>query len=236
MNVSAVVEAINSDFGTGFYQGFGLYDAANPTVLAAALAFRYLPGFDTMAGYRAFIENEIALYAAATSNTVVGPITWPDPLLATIVSDGLMSAADKALLDALVVIVNASVSVSGYMSATDKTKLDGLSAPAARVFSTPTFALNTAYQLSTTRDAHLAVSIAQTISLLLTTSLVIMKYADDAGMTTSVKEVGRTTASAALASTTTTPLSGFIPAGKYMMLVATGTGSQSVASAQQVLL
>lgn len=119
-----------------------------------------------------------------------------------------------------------------------------------RSFSSPTRSLNSAFQISNSRDslASYSVDIAATISLTTgQTGTVYLKYADDSGFTTNVIEVcrfingnsGSLTIGLNLTQTNTAMISGMIPAGKYAQIVTqnnTGTPSFTYRSGQEVLM
>lgn len=119
-----------------------------------------------------------------------------------------------------------------------------------RTFSNPTRSLNTAFQVSTTQDSAVSYSVDIACSLSLTggqAGTVFLRYADDSGHTTNVKEVCRFAASntgaltigLSLNQVATGAISGLIPAGKYVKLVTsndTGTPTFTYRNAQEVLL
>lgn len=119
-----------------------------------------------------------------------------------------------------------------------------------RSFSAPTRSLNTAYQISTSRDASVSysVDIAATISLTTGQSgMVVIEYADNSGISTNVVEVGRfvngnagsLTIGLNLTQTNTAQISGLIPASKYVRIRTvntTGTPTFTYRSGQEVLL
>ena len=117
---------------------------------------------------------------------------------------------------------------------------------AARSYTNPARTLNTAFQISTTRDADVSYAVdVQIQSLLLgaaqgTTTL---QYADNSGMSTNLVTVisgtNRTSGVLNLDNTGTVALTGKIPAGKFVrLLTATNTGTVvfTFRTAQEVLL
>lgn len=120
----------------------------------------------------------------------------------------------------------------------------------SRTFNNPTRSLNSAFQISTTQDSLVSysVDIASTISLTSgQTGTVYLRYADDSGHTTNVKEVARfvngnsgtLTIGLNLTQSNTGTLTGMIPAGKYGKIVTentSGTPTFTYRSAQEVLL
>jgi hypothetical protein len=125
-----------------------------------------------------------------------------------------------------------------------------LSAPAARSFSNPSLAVNTARRASTTRDVFVSASVDITASLSLTTGqkgTMTLQYADDSAFTTNVKtaqasvngNTGTLTVGLALGQIVSASVSGFIPANKYYRLLTTnntGTPTYGTPAIQEVLL
>lgn len=117
-------------------------------------------------------------------------------------------------------------------------------------FANPSRSLNSAFQISTTRDALVSYSVDVACALSLTTGqqgTVYLRYADDSGFTTNVVEVcrfvngntGTLAIGLALTQNATGTLSGAIPAGKYVKLVTennTGTPTFTYRRAQEVLI
>lgn len=121
--------------------------------------------------------------------------------------------------------------------------------PAAPSYTNPTRSLNSAFQISSTRNTKVtyAVSIAATLSLSGgQLGTVVLEYADDSGFTTNVVTVQTSangnTGTLALGLNTvqtgTALLSGDIPASKYVRLRTvntTGTPTFTMGTAQEVL-
>lgn len=119
-----------------------------------------------------------------------------------------------------------------------------------RSVATPTRSLNTAFQISADRDAVVAYSVDVSCTLSLVTGqtgTIYLRYADDSGHTTNVKEVcrsqngntGSLTIGLNLTQNATGTLSGIIPAGKYAKLVTennVGSPTFTYRSAQEVLM
>lgn len=122
--------------------------------------------------------------------------------------------------------------------------------PIPHSFANPSRSLNSAFQISTSRDSMVSytVDIAATLSLTTgQTGTVTLKYADDSGMTTNVVTVqssvngngGTLAIGLGLTQTASCSLTGIIPAGKYVKLVTantTGTPTFTMRAAQEVLL
>lgn len=184
---------------------------------------------------------------AATINT----IETPDGHLADTLA-GLVSSTTEQALAATVVGLGtplnigafmgsngsttpyvASTTQNGFMSAAMVAKLNAVST-STRAFSSPSRAVNTAYQPSTTRDTEVHASVDVTTTLSLsggTTGKVTLQYADDSGFTTNVVSVqqytngntGTLTLGLNISQIGTADLSGIIPAGKYYRLLTTNT-------------
>lgn len=112
-------------------------------------------------------------------------------------------------------------------------------------YSYPTPTLNTAVQLSTTRDADVSYNVDVAITSLLasTTGVVFLEYADNAAMTTNLVTVasGLNAVGGVLniTNTATVALVGRIPAGKYRRIrtqVVSGSPTFTARQGQEVLL
>jgi len=141
------------------------------------------------------------------------------------------------------------VSAGTYSGVTVDTK-GRVSAGTTRSFASPSRSVNTAFQISTTRDA----AVSYTVDISTTVSLsggavgtVYLEYADDSGFTTNVKEVAHTTngntgtlvVGLALTQSASAQLGGIIPAAKYSRLRTsntTGTPTYGTPVVQEVLL
>lgn len=127
--------------------------------------------------------------------------------------------------------------------------ITGILDPALTSYTNPSRTLNSAFQISTTRNSQVsyAVSIAATLSLTSGQSgAVVLEYADDSGFTTNVKTVqssmnqntGSLTLGLNLTQTIMACLSGNVPAGKYVRLRTintTGSPTFTFVSSQEVL-
>jgi hypothetical protein len=116
----------------------------------------------------------------------------------------------------------------------------------ASVFVPSNRALNTAFQISTTRDAEVVygVDIAINLTLLVTTQgTAFLEYADNSAMSTNLVTVSSSTAMLGgvlnVQNTQTATLVGRIPAGKYVRIrtqIVSGTPIFTVRQGQEVLL
>jgi hypothetical protein len=121
--------------------------------------------------------------------------------------------------------------------------------PPTKTFSSTTRSTNTVFQISSTQDAFVEYSIDIGTSFSLTsgaTGTIYLRYADNSGFTTNVKEVcravngntGTLTVGLNLSQLSTGRLSGWIPAGKFVEIVTentVGTPSFTFRSGQEVL-
>lgn len=124
------------------------------------------------------------------------------------------------------------------------------SATQVRSFSTASRSLNSAFQVSSTRDAlvNYSIDVASTLSLLAgQVGTVFLEYADQSGFTTGVTEVcrfvngnsGTLTIGLNLTQAVTGSVGGMIPAGKYVRIRTantTGTPTFTYRSGQEVLV
>jgi hypothetical protein len=122
--------------------------------------------------------------------------------------------------------------------------------PMAHSFANPSRSLDSAFQISTTRDAavYYSVSVASTLSLTAgQLGSVELRYADDSGFTTNVVtasvstngNTGTLTVGLNTVQTSGVIVAGIVPAGKYVKLVSvdtTGTPTQTIVRSQEVLL
>lgn len=120
----------------------------------------------------------------------------------------------------------------------------------ARSFATPSRTINSAFQISTTRDALAFYSVSIPTNLSLSggeNGAVVLEYADDSGISTNVVTVGTVrngnTGTLTIGLNTLASMgcqiSGVVPAGKYVRLRpvdTTGSPVQAFVSAQEVLI
>lgn len=121
-----------------------------------------------------------------------------------------------------------------------------VTAGTARSYATPTRTLNTAYQVSTTQDAHVSYAIDISVTSVLlagTQGTVFLEYADNSAMTTNLVTVSSGTSSTGgvlnVTNISTAGVIGIVPAGKFVRLRTantTGTPTFTFRSAQEVLL
>lgn len=140
--------------------------------------------------------------------------------------------------------------IAGYGVTPDSVEWVLGTASPAPSFANPGRSLNSAYQISASRNALVSYSVDIAATLSLTTGqtgTVYLEYADDSGFTTNVKEVcrnvngnsGTLAIGLGLTQNGTATLSGMIPAGKYVRLRTqnnTGTPTFTYRSSQEVLV
>lgn len=116
-------------------------------------------------------------------------------------------------------------------------------------YTNPTRTLNSAFQISSTRNSRVSYTISVAATLSLSggqTGTVVLEYADDSGMTTNVMTVqssvngntGTLTIGLNTVQTGSASLSGDIPAGKYVRIRTVntaGTPTFTMGTAQEVL-
>lgn len=127
-----------------------------------------------------------------------------------------------------------------------KPTYQGIPSATARSFANPSRTLNSAFQISTTRDAFVSYSVnVSVISALIAgqSGTVFLEYADDNGFTTNVKTVAEgTNATGGVLNITnigTVNVGGIIPTNKYVRLRTannTGTPTFTFMRCQEVLL
>lgn len=119
-----------------------------------------------------------------------------------------------------------------------------------RAFANPSRTLNSAFQISTARDAQVSYSVDISTALTLSggqSGTVFVEYADDSGFTTNVVEIGRfvngntgtLALGLAITQVNTATVAGIVPAGKYVRLRTantTGTPTFTFRSSQEVLI
>lgn len=125
-------------------------------------------------------------------------------------------------------------------------QLDSKANAVSRSFSNPARSLNTAFQISTTRDTMVAYSVNITVAAVLIagqSGTAVLEYADNSGITTNVVTVASSTNSTSgvlsITNIGTGNLAGIIPANKYVRVRTvnnTGTPTFGIANTQEVLL
>lgn len=147
-------------------------------------------------------------------------------------------------------VLSYAVSQSYSMTAADVLLVAVAARSNGRSFTSPTRSLDSAFQISTTRDAAVSYSVSIASSLSLTggqDGKVILEYANESGFTTGVTEVcevrngntGTLTIGLNTVQTYGGVVSGMIPAGKYVRMRSvdtTSTPTQAYVKAQEVLL
>lgn len=135
---------------------------------------------------------------------------------------------------------------SGAATYNSSTGVLNVPAPVTRTYTNPTRTLNTAFQISATREAMVSYSVDITVGALLiagTAGRVFLEYANETGFTTGVTVVSSAGTSIGgvlnVSSLSTANLIGLIPSGKFVRLRTqnvTGTPTYSFQAAQEVVL
>jgi hypothetical protein len=190
------------------------------TISAAVLNFT-IPRGDIGATGTAGTNGSNGSNGSAATVTVGTVSTGAPGSSATVTNTGTSNAA----------VLNFSIP-AGQTGATGSTGSTGATGPAGsppvKTFNSPLkiIAINSIQQISATQDAQVTYSVDIQTSVSLSgsaTGTVFLEYADNAGFTTNVKEVGRfvngqsgtLVVGLTLTQTSTANLSGIIPAGKY---------------------
>lgn len=226
--VSGGAQILNKPtLGTAAAQNTSAFMAANP----GGTTLQYIRGDGTLATLPAPGTGTVtSVGATSTDFSISGsPITSSGNITLNLNTSGV-SAGTYA---------NVTVNNKGIVTA-----------GTTRSFANPTRSLNSAFQISTTRDAMVSYTVDISATLTLTggaTGTVTLEYADDSGFTTNVVTVqssangntGALTIGLSLTQIGTASLCGVIPANKYVRIRTTntaGTPSFSYRTAQEVLL
>lgn len=188
--------------------GYGITDGATTTALASGLATKFNTPTGTTAQYIRG-DGSLATFPSLTNGTVTSVTAGTGLSGGTITTSGTISMPNVG-------------TPGSYVGVT--TDAQGrVTAGKTRSYNYPTRTFNTAFQVSTTQDAHVTYTIDISVASLLlggTSGRVYLEYADDAGMTTNLVTVNESANSAAgiLNLTTIGPgnVSGWIPANKYV--------------------
>lgn len=216
----AVLTAIPQGFGTDFRFTVSFYDTTNTLLGAIDIP---IPKSSTNSGADVRSQWIAATSTWCTTNGLGVPSTF------WVASDGES-------------IPNATISVAGLMSAADKTKLNGISA-STRTTSTLSLSLvgtgATGTQISSTKDSTVRVNVSTSTTATIggaSTSLVVLKKcstnnATEASWTTVATLENDQTVSLAVILNSLQVLKGQlesdIPAGWYVKLVNSGTGTHT---------
>lgn len=211
-----------------------LATAAQGTKADTALQVQQNSDWNASTGVTAIV-NKPSLSAVALSGSYNDLLSKPS--LSTVATTGAYNdLSGKPSL--------ATVATTGsYNDLTNKPTL-------SKTFANPTRTLNSAFQISSTRDSMVSYSVDISASLTLTggaTGTVYLEYADDSGFTTNVVTVNSTangntgalTIGLSLTQTSSATLTGMIPSAKYVRIrTANTSGSPSFIyrSSQEVLI
>lgn len=156
-----------------------------------------------------------------------------------------LTPVDQAGARGAISLTTTGTGAATYNSSTGVLNVPTPATAAARSFSNPTRPLNTAFQISSTRDAHVtySVDISVTSALLAGQSgRVILEYADDSGITTNVVTVSSSPSATGgvlnIVNLGSGLVTGWVPAAKYARIRTaniTGTPTYSFQQSQEVL-
>lgn len=195
------------------------------------------------------ILNKPVLFDGTWASLTGKPTTFTPSAHTHVTADtsGLQTALD-AKVDQAGARNAISVTTTGTGSAsyTPSTGVLNIPAPVTRTYTNPTRTLNTAFQISATRDCMVSYSVDITVAALIlagTSGRVYLEYANETGFTTGVTVVGSTGNAIGgvlnVNNLATANLAGLIPAGKFVRLRTanvSGTPTYTFMSAQEVIL
>lgn len=239
-NPSGFLTDVTSGQVTGAL-GFTPYSAANPS------------SFITQAGARSAVTlTTTGVAGAATYNSTTGALNIPNyaPGTGTVTSVTAGTGLSGGSITTSGTISMPNTGTAGSYSGVTTDAQGRVSAGTNRSQSAATRALNTAFQVSSTRDSIVSYSVQLTVTASITGGQngdVVLEIASDSGFTTAVQTVaiaglGQTyTLAIALAGVQpqTGVVSGVVPAGYYVRMRTannTGTPSFSVRAGQETLL
>lgn len=190
--------------------GYGITDAASISALTFGLATKYnVPNGTNLQYIRG--DGSLASFPTLTSGTVTSVTAGTGLSGGTITTSGTISLPNTGTAGTY---VNVTTDAQGRVTSGQ-----------ARSFTYPTRALNTAFQVSTTQDAHVTYTVDISVTSLLlagSSGRVYLEYADNAAMTTNLVTVNESPNSVGgvLNITNVGPgnVQGWIPAGKYVRI------------------
>ncbi len=226
--------------------GYTPYDSANPSAFVSASGARSAISITTT-----------GTSGAASYNSTTGVLNVPNyaPGTGTVTSIGISStdfsvSGSPVTTSGSITLNLGNTGIAGTYSGVTTDGKGRVTSGTTRSFSNPARTLNSAFQISGSRDCLVSytVDIACTISLTAgQTGTLTLEYADDSGFTTNVVTVqtavnantGALTIGLNLTQTTTAGITGVVPAGKYVRIRTAntiGTPSFTFRAAQEVLL
>ena len=190
--------------------GYGITDAASISALTSGLAAKYnVPTGTNLQYIRG--DGSLATFPTLSTGTVTSVTAGTGLSGGTITTTGTISLPNIGTAGTY---VNVTTDAQGRVTAGQ-----------ARSFTYPTRALNTAFQVSTTQDAHVTYTVDISVTSLLlagSSGRVYLEYADNAAMTTNLVTVNESPNSVGgvLNITNVGPgnIQGWIPAGKYVRI------------------
>jgi len=200
-------------------------------------------------GSYADLTNKPTLFDGTYTSLTGKPTTFTPAAHTHVIADvtGLQAALD-AKVDQTGARNAISVTTTGTGSAsyTASTGVINIPSTITRTYTNPTRTLNSAFQISATRDCMVSYSVDITVAALLiggTSGRVFLEYANETGFTTGVTVVGSAGNSTGgvlnVTNLGTANLAGLIPAGKFVRLRTanvTGTPTFAFQAAQEVIL
>jgi len=215
--------------------GYTPYNATNPN------------NYITQVQARAAISmTNTGTSGAATYNSSTGVINVPLYPAGSVTSITAGTGLSGGTITTSGTISMPNVGTAGTYSGVTTDAQGRVTAGTTRSWTSPARSLNTAFQITPSRDVFVsyAVDISCSAALLAgQAGTVVLEYADNVGMSTNVVTVQQATGSAGgvlnLATTSTATLSGFIPTGKYVRLRTvnvTGSPTFTYRTAHEVLL
>lgn len=189
-------------------------------------------------------------YYCVISFYQTGTMTWTDQIISYTPTDNSIVTINDAIAF-FKAAAYTEATVKGY-TITDASfianwPISGI--PASPSYTNPTRSLNSAFQISSTRNTRVSYAVQVAANLSLSggqMGTVVLEYADDSGITTNVVTVqtlangntGTLTIGLNTVQTVIISLSGDIPAGKYVRIRSvntTGTPTFTMGTAQEVL-
>jgi hypothetical protein len=227
---------------------------ADVTGLQTALNAKFTTPTGTTAQY---VRGDGSLATLPVIPTVVSAFTNDSGYLTTVTSGQVVSALGytpynatnpSAYVDQTGARAAISLTTTGTGSATysSSTGVLNVPSPVTRTYTNPARTLNSAFQISATRDVMVSYSVDITVAAVLiagTSGRVYLEYANEVGFTTVVTTIascGNSTGGVlSITNLGTANLTGLVPAGKFVRLRTanvTGTPTYTFQAAQEVIL
>ena len=215
--------------------GYTPYSAANPSNYITQVQSR-----------NAISMTNTGTSGAATYNSSTGVINVPLYPAGSVTSITAGTGLSGGTITTTGIISMPNVGTAGTYSGVTTDAQGRVTAGTNRSFTNTTRSLNTAFQITPTRDTYVSYSVDIACTSLLLggqSGTVFLEYADNVGMTTNLVTVQQATGSSGgvlnLATITTATLSGIIPTAKFVRLRTvnnTSTPTFTYRTSQEVLL